>query len=71
MEPDQRVRPLQLPCGCAVVLAVQQAEPCRHNDGRYPVAELDLEQVPCGCPADVFCGRCNYHGYVWKKRLRA
>jgi hypothetical protein len=67
--PDPRVQPQKLPCGCTVGLAVQQAEPCRHNDGRYPYGEFDLEQVPCGC--DDGCDRCNGHGYVYKKRVRA
>lgn len=69
--PDPRVEQKQLPCGCAIVLAVQQQEQCRHNAGQYPRGELDLEQVPCGCDEDSSCDRCNDHRFVFKRRYRA
>ncbi len=68
IESDPRVEQKQLPCGCAVVLAVQQQAPCRHNAGQYPRGELDLEQVPCGCDEDTACDRCNEHRFVFKHR---
>ncbi len=68
VEPDSGVQQHQLPCGCAQVLAVQQAEPCRHNDGRYPITALDLEQVACVCGADSHCERCHNHRFVWRRR---
>ncbi len=51
--PDPRIEQKQLPCGCAVVLAVQQQEPCRHNAGSTLMASLTLNKCNAGAMKTV------------------
>lgn len=67
VKPIDDIQRQQLPCGCVVLLAVQQEQPCRHNDGRYAYHDIDVEQTPCGC--EEGCDRCNGHLYVYKRRF--